>query len=317
MRLRARLAALGCAAAAVLAMPALAGAADKGGELKLSTFKLKVSNGYEVEVLSVREGRALTSTVAVLAHSGPLRASYEVRAPGAGIHATFGALGQVDVAFKKRQKVVDKPERGCRWINEEGSFRGSFHFVGEGGYVTADAVDPEGEVLRWPDGICGLGLDNRVARPLLGLERTTLEARSSVDGRVLTFGASNEEVMRSISFNVSLSEEIDGMKILRTASIPGAKRTFTSTGSSRARVSPPPPFLGSAKFRDPAKGPASWVGSLSLSLPGAPDTALTGDSFVAKLCPGIGILARCLKGSRYGSGSHSQPLALARLSSLR
>jgi hypothetical protein len=301
----------------VLALPATASAGGKGAELKVSAFKLKASNGYELEVISVREGRALTSTVAVLAHSGPLRATYEVEAPGAGIHASFGALGQVDVTFKQRRTTIERPERGCRWINEEGTFRGSFHFVGEGGYITADAVDPKGEVVRLPDGFCGLSLDDRVARPLLGLEQTTLQARSTANGRVLTFDASKEEFVPSIAFNVSLSEEVDGMKILRTANIRGAKGTFTSTGSSRASVSPPPPFLGSARFRDPARGPASWAGLLSLSLPGAPNTALTGDSFVAKLCPGIGILVRCLKGSRYGSGSHSQPLALARLSSLR
>ena len=66
-------------------------------------------------------------------------------------------------------------------------------------------------------------------------------------------------------------------------------------------------------FRDPAQGPATWAGSLSVALPGVPDVALAGPNFAARLCSRASLL-RCL---RYGSGSHSQPLALARLSSLR
>ncbi|MDX6634707.1 MAG: hypothetical protein QOF06_910 [Solirubrobacterales bacterium] len=49
-----------------------------------------------------------------------------------------------------------------------------------------------------------------------------------------------------------------------------------------------------------------------------------GEGFTARLCPSLSILSSCLPkherariGSRYGSGSHSQPLALTRLSSLR
>ena len=53
---------------------------------------------------------------------------------------------------------------------------------------------------------------------------------------------------------------------------------------------------------------------------------LCSDCFAAKLCPRQPILNPCLRQRRdrailprglYGSGSHSQPLALARLSSLR
>jgi hypothetical protein len=59
-------------------------------------------------------------------------------------------------------------------------------------------------------------------------------------------------------------------------------------------------------------------------LPGTEPLPLAGESFIARLCPSLSILASCLSRhelarvrSRYGSGSHSQPLALARLSSLR
>jgi hypothetical protein len=70
----------------------------------------------------------------------------------------------------------------------------------------------------------------------------------------------------------------------------------------------------------------SLSGDLGISLPGLGPMPLAGPEFSADLCriASISAIRQCLRTRRslrpvflYGSGSHSQPLALARLSSLR
>jgi len=295
MKARGLLVVLVCAAAVLSAMPAaVSGATGKAAELKLGGFELKAPGGYEVEVSSVQEG-GQRPIAAVSVKAELLRTSYDVRAEaGPGIHATFGSLGQLDVSFKRLKRVVERPEAGCRWVFEEGIFHGSFHFAGEGGYVSSEAVDPKGSMLRLPNGFCGF-LDDRRARPFLGLEQRVVQAQAEEEGRVVSFEASQEEFVRLVSFNASLRERVDGMSIERSARTRARKSTFTSTGTTRATVHPPKPFGGSAQLRDPAHQPASWTGTLSVSFLGAPEVALTGEAFKARLCPRISILSRCLK----------------------
>jgi hypothetical protein len=294
MKAGGRLVLLVCALAALLALPAGAiAAAGKGAGLQLSSFKLQGTNDYELEVFAVREGD-FPATVGVIAQQGPLQANYDVRAEfGAGIRATFGSLGQVDVSFERRRKHVERPEPGCTWITERGVFRGSFRFVGEGAYTSAEAVDPRGEVIRLPNGFCGFE-DFRPARLRLpGLHQTVLAAQSEAGNGTVSFTAARWNVDKLVSFNATLRERVGQMKIERSAQAQGGERTFSSTKGSRATVRPPWPFRGSARFRDPGKNPPRWTGSLSVSFPGAPNIALAGKGFKAKLCARLPVLAKC------------------------
>src|SRR6478609_4407605 len=122
-----------CALATLLALPT--GASGNQRELTFSTLQLKGSNGYTVSLTTLRQAKR-APYVEVEASRAGLGARYEVRgSAGAGIHAAFGPLGQIDFAFKRHSKRVERPERGCRWISERGVFRGAFGFVGEEGYV--------------------------------------------------------------------------------------------------------------------------------------------------------------------------------------
>ena len=124
--------------------------------ITVSTIKLGESNGYELELDAVRFKRRLG--VGLAAQRETASASYDVTAKNTpGIHAAFGSLGQVDLGFHRQKKVVERPERNCRWIIETGVFRGSVRFVGEGGYVTVEETNPKGDIFRLPDGFCGLG----------------------------------------------------------------------------------------------------------------------------------------------------------------
>ncbi|HKO39178.1 MAG TPA: hypothetical protein VJU14_12500 [Solirubrobacterales bacterium] len=289
-------------------------------ELTLSSFELEGSNGYEVEVSAAREGRQ-SPTALIRAIRGPFESHYIVPAAlGAGIHATFGSLGQLDISFERRSKEVHRTGPGCRSITESGVFRGSFRFAGEGGYFSAEATDPAGEVLRLPNGFCAFD-SFRAARPAIpALSKTALSAQAKEGSKTLSFEATRLHLEPRTLFRASLRERVGPMEVEHITAVSGKKRTFITSNESRASVRPPWPFEGSARFRDPARGPATLTGSLSVPLPGASPVALTGD-FTVKLCPRVPILSNCLRGQpgpfRYGSGSHSQPLALARLSSLR
>jgi|SRR6476620_3853363 len=320
MSLARALALLVCASALVL--PASAVARPPQG-VSVSTIKLGESNGYELELDAIRFKRR--TGVQLTAQRETANVSYEVSVKNTpGIHAAFGSLGQVDLGFHRHKKVVERPERNCRWIIEVGVFRGTVRFVGEDGYLTVEETNPKGDIFRLPDGFCGLGSFRPGLPPGLPRE-TVLAARTKSGSREISFRASRElSVRRTIQIEASTTERVEGMRIDRSVLVPGKPAEFTATGVSRAAVSPPLPFGGSARFRDPAGAPASWEGTLAVTLPGLAELPLTGEGFTARLCPRLAILESCLPrgeraraGNRYGSGSHSQPLALARLSSLR
>jgi len=322
MKARGLLGVLACGLVALL-LPAAAAAGLPKGAISLSMIKLGESNGYEVELVTGSIGKQ-RPRVAVSVEADTASASYSVRSEDRpGIHATFGALGQVGLGFHRQKKLVERPERNCRWIIELGVFRGKVNFVGEGGYVAVDATNPKGEILRLPDGFCGLGSFRLWLPPGLPRE-TVLAARMKTGAREVSFRASRERSERAtIQFNAETLERVEGMRIDRNVRISGEPDDFTATGATRAAVSPLPPFSGFAKFRDPKPGPATWEGPLAVTLPGLEALPLTGEGVTARLCPSLSILEGCLprrRGPRlrlYGSGSHSQPLALARLSSLR
>jgi hypothetical protein len=320
MKARGLLGVLACVLA--LLLPASASARAPEG-IAVSTIKLGESNGYELELDAVRFKRKLV--VGVSAQGETASASYDVTTKNVpGIHAAFGSLGQADLGFHRRKKAVERPERNCRWIIEVGVFRGSFKFVGEGGYIASEARNLKGEIFRLPDGFCGLGSFRLGLPPGLPRE-TALAARMKAGTREVSFRASRERSSRrTIQFNAETIERVEGMRIDRSVRVSGEQGAFTATGTSRAAVAPPSPFSGYARFRDPRPGPPTWEGPLAVTLPGLATLPLTGDGFTVRLCPSLSILESCLPRSegprlrsRYGSGSHSQPLALARLSSLR
>jgi hypothetical protein len=323
MKARGLPAVLACALAALL-LPVSAAADHPKGSISISTIKLEESNGYELELGAFQIGRGRPGVV-ITAQRETASASYSVRIPsGPGIHATFGSLGQVDLGFHRRKKAVERPERNCRWIIETGVFRGTVRFEGEGGYIVSEAANPEGEIFRLPDGFCGLGSFRPGLPPGLPRE-TVLAARMKSRTGEVSFRASRERsARRRITFNAGTLEHVDGMRIERFVNVSGKQGSFTATGASRAAVSPPAPFSGYARFGDPQPGPVTWEGPLAVTLPGLATLPLTGEGFVARLCPSLSIFDSCLPQreqsrirGRYGSGSHSQPLALARLSSLR
>ncbi len=279
------------------ASPALGTPAKGRDDLVLSTFKLKGANGYAVEVVEV-QGRSTPPLAAITAKRDSLQAKYEVPAEfKPGIHALFGSIGTVAVNFQRRTRSVERPEKGCSWITETGTFRGQFTFNGERGYTAAEATTLPGEILRLPDGFCGFGND-RKSGSLPGFLRTTkLVARARAPHGSLEFGASALGGGVRFGFSASLRENAGAMTITRSAFVNGAASSFVVGPGKRphyANVSPPAPFEGVAHFRDQTGGPPTWTGPLDVSLPGAPvAVALAGPGFSSRLCRNHYLLREC------------------------
>ncbi|HMC50026.1 MAG TPA: hypothetical protein VKH20_05220 [Solirubrobacterales bacterium] len=96
------------------------------------------------------------------------------------------------------------------------------------------------------------------------------------------------------------------------------------------QLKPTQPFLGKGSYSKSTGEPPQWSGDLRVPVPGDGVLSLAGPNFNSALCRlrsvdefddcetrlrDAGAAADAL--DLYGSGSHSQPLALARLSSLR
>lgn len=309
MRARGRLTGLaaGCAVALLAALGPAAATASAGGGLVLGYFKLEGTHGYEIEAGWVQEG-IFPPTASIAAHREGLRATYETPGDiGPGVHASFGPVGSVAVDFRRRKRHVDRPEKGCVWINETGVFHGRFSFTGEGGYTAATATAAPGEIVRLPNGFCGFGDDRRGKQPDPDfLHPTKLAARSRTPNGYLGFEAAAIGFASRVQFSAEAHERAGPVTITRTAfvSAPEKDGSFLlgpGRRPSSAVVQPPPPFAGSARFRDPAAAPARWTGSLRASLPGAPDVTLAGPRFDARICPHAGILGECKVPLRAGA----------------
>ncbi|HEX4669942.1 MAG TPA: hypothetical protein VH275_08240 [Solirubrobacterales bacterium] len=295
--MKARLGTIGIFAAIVAFVVPAAGASAKSlpAGLTLTHFELKGTHGYKIEGGELREAD-FPPTAVVTAHRSGLRATYEV--PGElepGMHAVFGAVGSADLDFQRRKRMVDRPEKGCVWITETGIFQGDFSFAGEDSYTAAAATSVPGEITRLPNGFCGFGGDRKGRTPDF-LRATQLSARSRIAHGFVQFEASAPGFKPGIGFGALVREVIGPMTISRTASAAGPRSAFVLEPAKRphsASVNPPAPFEGSARLRHRPGHPPTWIGSLSISLPGAPEVALAGSGFAARLCLHSTILGKC------------------------
>ena len=332
MSARLHLAYLLCAFVATLPAGAVAkpGYVVRPGSFELSA-SLPKRDGFSY-LLSASGHHRVELTV----FRGSTFVTYAVRgnASAHGMHADFGRFGRVDlqVELKPAESPPPLPEGGNCTGNGptllDGSFRGSVRFAGEPGVEGVTARRGGISVVRDFRSVCrqhrhrhhghdsGSAQDEKLAIKALAAEslsggRTTrfetltlgLQARPTVNFS-LVFAGRTEKIGRVAISREALEFTEDVLKL----SQPGAQpRTALAT--------PPKPFLGSATFSQTADAAPTWSGDLGVHLPGAGLVPLAGPEFRARLCRGLSFDAveRCLQ----GSGSHSQPLAEARLSSLR
>jgi hypothetical protein len=330
----------------VLASPAAASlephyvVEPKGLHLRVG---IPVSHGY---LLSLWTKGHRQVTMQVQGDSSYLRYTALGKVTRKGIEADFGSFGQVSLRFRSKlryhprlipgQRLPESLHADCKGrgpIAEKGVFLGNIRFNGEHDYIEVKKHRLRGEVVRSYHRICKRRSRGGASRAESGIEAAGLtaaarregtlryllafEASFSLEGEdkstTLAFGGLKEKAGRVAVDKLALvHDESDSMKVSPVGEKPLS-----------AEVKLPKPFEGTGSYLQDGKAPGSWSGDLGVRLPGSGLVPLTGPEFETGLCRAeeVARFERCFESLdsplAQGSGSHSQPLALARLSSLR
>ncbi|HYH53253.1 MAG TPA: hypothetical protein VD761_03905 [Solirubrobacterales bacterium] len=342
MKARGHLVVLACALA-LIAVPAGADAKPgyvvKPKSLRVN-LSLPASQGYAAS-LEAEGPRKVSLEVS----KGSITATYVARGSVSrkGIEADFGDFGRVSLRFKPKSRFTPRGPfagsslpasmrercKGKSATGEKGVFLGNVSFEGEQGYTRIDAGRLGGKVVRTYERVCKPGFD-----PFVG------KALSKAKGEVLAAKAQGVGVQRFL-FGIEVSQFFAGEEVAMALLGGGERKRIGPVHVSKValvmvdsleispagqrpvtgEVTPEMPFEGTASYLGDGKAPPIWSGTLAVRLPGSGLVPLAGPEFEAEICRGTGKagLARCAEKSSLtqGSGSHSQPLALARLSSLR
>lgn len=324
-------------ATAALALPAGAGA-KPGYTVKPKSLHLKLempaSNGYSASIVTNGHRQVVLSLT-----KGGIAATYTAlgRVTRKRIEADFGSFGQVSLRFNGKRLYHPKDllsflYRGCKGrksVGERGIFVGGVRFEGERDFAQVDAHRATGVAVRNYRRVCKnrFRASASAIKPgeedlfLLaqaksgGVIRSLLGFRSTLLGLTLAVGSERRKLGRVAILKSAVA--FDHPRAIRIS--PRSKKPVT------AKVKLARPFEGSASYLDEGKAPPSLSGTLAVRLPGSGLVLLTGPEFEAEICRAYteDELLDCNDqllenlAFRYGSGSHSQPLALARLSSLR
>jgi hypothetical protein len=272
------------------------------------------------------------------------------------IKADFGRFGRISLRFHgKPRRFVPPPKgkrprpryrcKGRRPEREVGHFRGTVVFEGQRSFTKLAVGKAPGEVRRSYRQLCRplrrrsrASISSSAATDPFGFTLTVLTARARLGGALARFNAVSLESPLGIRLpgdklfsvvSASLQERVGRVRVYRSAfqvAEPNAIRVSQrGVKPVSARVALDPPFSGSARYKGAGKSStASWTGSLSVRLLGGPPLPLTGERYRAKLCRAgaFTTTSPCFRRAEarvaaQGSGSHSHPLAEARLSSFR
>jgi hypothetical protein len=252
------------------------------------------------------------------------------------IEADLGELGRIDIDVRLRpgRSASYPPPKNCKGpasIEVPGSFRGTIKFTGEGGIPPFTVKHGEISFTRRFKRVCKprqrapeKGKEKRAPKLDVGI----LEAFGEVEGRTSFFGAINYALRRNPAraFGLLIAGAFEKREDVLVES-----STLSFFGPGSLQASKPgrkpetvkvmkllEPFAGRALYRRKPGSPPSWTGNLNVDLPGAKKIPLADfeSGLKVRFCRGPSEAVaeeRCA----YGSGSHSQPLALAKLSSLR
>jgi hypothetical protein len=243
-------------------------------------------------------------------------------------------------APRKRQRCRGRhPER------EVGHFRGVLEFEGQRGFTRLAVGQAQGEMRRSYRQLCSpvhrraqAGISSSAMVDPFGFTLVVLSARSRVGHALTRFSAISLESPFGIHLpgsdlfsivTASLQERVGRVQVFRSTfqvTEPEAvKVSRRGVEPASAQVALESPFDGSAHYKGATKSsPATWAGSLSVRLLGSGAVPLAGPRFRTTLCRASAFSPAdpCFRRAEasvaaQGSGSHSQPLAEARLSSFR
>jgi hypothetical protein len=278
---------------ALLAPPAADAAAGPSSETakKLAPQALLALNAGDGYLLSI-EGTGRTVSLTVERRLSLATYVARGRASRGAIQARFGNFGRVSVRFvPSGRRSLRGPPRRCEgdpMILRRGVFVGRIEFRGEGGYVNVAARRAIGLSSSLPRWRCNHGRrGSRASTSKAAYETATLKASASRRNILFEAAALRDLEGATLAFfSVFAKERKGSVRIVRNLLAVSSKRAsfdFDKDGRG-ASVRPPKPFHGSAAFQRTVGRPASWTGSLGVSLPGA-FLELTGPDFTARMSP--------------------------------
>jgi hypothetical protein len=199
------------------------------------------------------------------------------------LQATFGNFGKVKMRFRpSRHRTWVGQRRSCRganrFIKKHGVFRGNLRFKGEGGYVTLRVHRARGAVVvpapkcRKRRGGAGPNFNFNPFEPQAGILSVVREGIDSSAFLAL-------EGRHSTQFVASTEDSRPHVAIVRTAVLRKHSPIRIDEALTTAKLTPPAPFSGTARYRAYPDGATSWSGDLSVNFPGAPHFPLTGPSW--------------------------------------
>jgi len=318
-------------ACAVALFASSASATAKPGYFKSPAFRyvqadLPGTHGYRLQISAIDLG------VSVAATKGYASVNYFLlhsRLRGERIEARLPGVGWVFLRFHELRRSHRPPADNCRGpatLIRHGVFEGQVRIKGERGYTSANARRVRGKIVSEPRNTCRRRANARTTTAADQAEQF-LYAQARRGRGDLSFWADRwppSQGINTLFFNASLHRRRGPMVIINSnyAFTEDAETFAVAKPARSAAVDPPDPFTGTATFQQESKDEFSWSGDLAVELPGIGEVALTGPKFESSLCIG-----RHCRGdvdesegsivALQGSGSHSQPLAEARLSSLR
>jgi hypothetical protein len=324
-----------CALAA-LALPAAA-AAIPGYEVHPAStelfFEPEAKGAYEFVVEANDQQRVLLAVETGLFTATEYSTQGHVSSKR--IEAAFGDLGHIDIKIRLAPGKAQHypPRKGCRGRGSTyipGTFRGAVEYSGEGDVPAVSMPHGEIDFIRHFKRVCKSPLlaagqgkkKGKKRKPKI--EVGDLAVSGQGEGRTVILEALNfaSKQHPARSFGLLFAADYERREKVRiersTLGFFGPESFRVSKRGNKpetVRVEPPEPFAGSALYSHSPGSPPTWTGDLRIDLPGAVNIPLAGPSLKAAFCRGSSLARaeRCLQ----GSGSHSQPLALARLSSLR
>lgn len=186
------------------------------------------------------------------------------------VKADLGPFGKVDLALRPSGRKRTIPIRcagGDTYTYEPGTYEGIVEFRGERGYTSARAAQVR--LLPLISSFCGSGSGRGESR---GGDQPGARLRGSsfAHGRAVSFQVNKNHPRGRALFEAQVRERRDGVSIYRAVEgwLPPSSFRFDPELRT-AKLSPPPPFAGSATLTRPRNSVVPrWGGDLALDFPG-------------------------------------------------
>jgi hypothetical protein len=246
-------------------------------------FRLPASNGYSLHALAFDgDPRGEHDELILLVGRKGAGATYfalrHVEVTETTIAADLGRLGSIDLHFvpsgrNKKEHPSCEPRQSVEF--DSGFYEGRIDFEGEEGFTAVHATRAPGELqlglnLICPGGSISEGFGGHAPGARLHLRRPWSDGSVELQAR-------KNSPSRPTRVEASIEERREGLFTFRYVAATGAPAAFDyDVPAQFARLAPPSPFSGSARFERSGKGPGRLHGALSVDFPGRSNVSLAG-----------------------------------------